>query len=209
VIRPLSKRLLVDANRRRDAGHDSIRMIEKQMIRLVDAINTGQWLLLKVKPHGLTENLINDGCDITLRFRVRGISELNGESVSDQDAMRRLANRNIWRLQLDVINICKREIETRFVTRRLSLAETNGHQYRAMSSTPIYDMSDAALSLGLRTFSNSCRLMPPKVVRSGSVSFDFSEVKIGRPRVLPFEIDVDPTDLYVSCYQGAIEAPSS
>lgn len=179
------------------------------MIPLVDAINTGEWLLLKVKPHGSTETLINSGCDITLRFRVRGISELDPNLISNRESMHRLVNARIWRLELDVINICKREIETRFITHRVSLAEKNGHQYRAMSSTPIYDMSDAALSLGLRTFSNSCRLMPPKVVRSGSVTFDFSEVKTGRPRALPFETDVDPTDLYVSCYHGAIEVPSS
>ena len=147
------------------------------MVPIIEAIETGAWLkaeCLHDRSGPQSEfNEINDGKPITFRLRAKAFSRINLGAIDQPEALKCSVDANVWKLDLEVVNLCQREVMSSLLGRRLVISDQDGFEFINSSDGHLRCFSRYAEMSGLEAFHYS--VLPPKIKRSGAFAFELPE----------------------------------
>lgn len=136
------------------------------MIPIREAIETGAWL---------TAEYSNGDNVISFRVRLTDFSKINLSAIDDNADLssRPALDSNIWRLGLDVVNLCKKELDYWFVDERLAVIDQDGYEFPVFKNHHLQLYSSYAEQSGMKAFFGNT--FPPKIKRSGAYPFELPD----------------------------------
>ena len=146
------------------------------MIPIKKAIEAGDWLRLELQPeHSSGEALIDmkgisEGLPLVLQLRFIEFTKIKLEMVDDSEKLSLPPSSNVWRLGLEVVNLCRRELPASLIGYRVVIADQNGFEYRVVRDNQLTCYSKYAKSSGLYGFQSE--VLPPKIKRAGSFAYE-------------------------------------
>lgn len=142
------------------------------MIPIREALDTRAWLTAEHESGGEVVNF---------RIRLLEFSRIELESVDDNPTLSCRLDANVWRLGLDVINLCKKGIHDVAVGHRIIIVDQDGYEFQVFNDPHLRCSSEYAKKSGMKAFFGTT--FPPKIRRSGSYPFelpdDLEELFIG------------------------------
>jgi hypothetical protein len=148
------------------------------VIPILEAIETGAWL---------TAEYSNGDDVISFRVRLTDFSKINLAAVDDSSALQFGIDSNVWRLSLDVVNTCKRELYYFCVDDRLTIVDQDGYEFPVFKDNHLRLYSAYAEQSGMKVFFSP--MFPPKIKRSGAY---------------PFELPEDADELFLAIKDGTL-----
>jgi hypothetical protein len=146
------------------------------VIPIKQAIEAGDWLRLELQPeHSSGEKLINmkginEGLPLVLQLRFKEFTKIELDMVDDPEKLRLPLGSNVWKLGLEVVNLCRRELPASLVGYRVVIADQNGFEYRIVRDDHLTRYSKYAKTSGLDAFQDA--ILPPKIKRAGSFAYE-------------------------------------
>ncbi len=149
------------------------------MIPIKKAIEAGDWLRLELQPeHSSGEALIDmkgrsEGLPLVLQLRFIEFTKIKLEMVDDSEQLSLPSSSNVWRLGLEVVNLCRCELPASLIGYRVVIADQadqNGFEYRVVRDNQLTCYSQYAKSSGLYGFQSE--VLPPKIKRAGSFAYE-------------------------------------
>jgi hypothetical protein len=147
-----------------------------QVIPIKKVTGTGDWLRLELQPeHSSGEELINmkatnEGLPLVLQLRFIEFTKIELDMVDAPEKLSLPPSSNVWRLGLEVVNLCRRELPASLVGYRVVIADQNGFEYRIVRDNHLTCYSEYANSSGLHAFHRA--ILPPKIKRTGSFAYE-------------------------------------
>lgn len=143
------------------------------MIPIREAIETRAWLKAEFSPANSLELDENNGGKISFRLRVTEFSKIELSSVDECAKLSCNIDSNIWKLNLDLVNLCKKEISIGVVSNRLFLVDDDRYEFQLFDDNHLRCFSNYAKQSGIHAFFG-CRL-PPKIKRSGAFPYELPD----------------------------------
>jgi len=141
------------------------------MIPINEAIETGAWLRADFRPDNSLEHDVSNGGNVSFRFRVSGFSKIDLSMVAQYEDLSVGLDSNIWKLDVDVVNLNKKEMVIDVVRDRLFLADDEGFEFKVFE--------DAHLSLHSKFDSRLMAFyilrLPPKIKRAGAYTYELPD----------------------------------
>lgn len=135
------------------------------MIPIREAIETGAWLTAEYNSY--SEDVIS------FRVRLTDFSKIDLAAVDDNSALKFGIDSNVWRLGLDIVNLCKKEIRYSNVDERLAIVDQDGYEFPVFDDDHLTLYSTYAGQSGMKAF--YAPMFPPKIKRSGAYPFELPE----------------------------------
>ena len=147
------------------------------VVPISEAIETGAWLKAECL-HDRTSpesefKVINDGKPITFRLIVKAFSLIDLAAIDQPEELKCSLDANVWKLDLEVVNLCQREVMSSFLGRRLVISDQDGFEFINLSDSHLSCLSRFAKMSGLGAFHSS--LLPPKIKRAGAFAYELPE----------------------------------
>lgn len=150
------------------------------MIPIQEAIETGAWL--EANYAHINDFRIQSGkTTLGFRFRVKNLEKIDLRSVvvDPEDLGYKMfplkldIDANVWRLDLDIVNMEKYEIRSDLFGELLGIQDESGNEYRNCQDRYLTLASEYAKLSGLERF--FATELPPKIKRSGAFCFELPE----------------------------------
>jgi hypothetical protein len=147
------------------------------VVPISEAIETGAWLKAECLhdrsgPESEFKET-NDGKPITFRLRVNAFSRIDLASVDQPRELKCGIDANIWKLDLEVVNLCLRETSTGTLRRRLVIADQDGFEFICCQDSHLCCYSDYSKQAGLNSFYGET--LSPKIKRAGAFAYELPE----------------------------------
>lgn len=148
------------------------------MIPVNEAIETGVWLRAELSPKYREDFEANEGESVQIRVKILGLSKIDlAKQILHEtpQGMHHMypPDRNIWALTLNIVNLCKRQIQTIQINPRLLLADEHGYEYSYLEDPYLSNQTGYGKENGLSAYSNCS--FPPKIKRLGSLPYELPE----------------------------------
>lgn len=147
------------------------------MVPLSEALETGAWLAVECPydRYGPSSEYddINGGKPWIFRIRVTGFSKIDLSTVEGPEQLKLPLDANIWKLDLDFVNLCLRESSSSYLCRRLVLKDCDGYEFVRCDDSYLSYYSDFAKKSRLSEFYNE--KLPPKIRRTGALAFELPQ----------------------------------
>ena len=179
------------------------------MIPIRDAIDTGAWLTAGFEPHGASQKEINDGDAISFQLRVTNFTRIDLAAIDEPEKLSCSEMSSVWKLDFDVINICRRELYVMHIVNRVCLSRKNRFTYRPFHDGHLSHCSTYEKEFGLRSTFSLGSFLPPNIERSGALPFLLSQPNAKRAGLLQFAESDDIDDLFINIYQGTIRGQTA
>ena len=174
------------------------------MIPIREAIDTGAWLTAEFEPRGASQDEINDGHTVSFQLRVSNFTKIDLAGIDEPEKLSCSAKSSVWKLDFDVINICRRELYVMHIVNRVCLSRKNKFKYRPFRDGHFSHCSTYEKDFGLRSAFSLGSFLPPNVGRSGALAFLLSQPESKRAGLLSFAESDDIDDFFIDIYQGTI-----
>ncbi len=147
------------------------------MVPIIDAIEIGAWL----KAECLHDRLgpesefkeINDGKPIIFRLRVKAFLRIDLAAVDQPEQLKCRVDANVWKLDLEVVNLCLRETSTGMLGRRIVIVDQDGFEFICFQDSHLFCYSEYSKRSGLYSFYGD--KLPPKIKRAGAFAYELPE----------------------------------
>ena len=148
------------------------------MIPIQEAIETGAWLkaecLYDRKEWRESEyKEKNGGNPLIFRLRLIAFSKIDLAEVDQPEKLSCSVDANIWKLDLEVVNLCQREVMSYFLGQGLVISDQDGFEFIRLSDGHLQCHSQYAELSGLGAFHYSA--LPPKIKRAGAFAYELPE----------------------------------
>ena len=145
------------------------------MIPIKDAIETGAWLQAQFRATKEGEPEANNGEDVVFRIRLKVFEKMNLRLLEEPEQLSNgvTLESNIWRVSLDFVNLCRRELKSFVPRKRIFLCDSDGYEFKVVEDFHLTIGSSVAKSFGMDTF--SLREFPPKIRRHGAYAFELPD----------------------------------
>jgi len=107
------------------------------------------------------------------RIRVTGFSKIDLSTIENPEQLKLPLDANIWKLDLDVVNLCLRETSSSCLSSRLVLKDADGYEFVRCNDSYLSCYSDFANTSKLSEFHGE--KLPPKIRRTGALAFELPE----------------------------------
>lgn len=146
------------------------------MIPIRDALETGAWLKAEFLPIYSWEHGVNDGEVILFRIRVTEFSKVDLAAVDECERLSCGLDANIWKLGLDVVNLCKKEFQPEIlIDGRLFVVDEDGFQFQMVGDNHLRGVSQYSKQSGMSAFAFFPPALPPKIKRSGAFPYELPD----------------------------------
>lgn len=135
------------------------------MIPIREAIETGAWLTAEYNSY--------DDDAVSFRVQLTDFSKIDLAAVDDSSALRFGIDSNIWRLGLEIVNLCKKEIKFTLVEPQLAIVDQDGYEFPLFEDDHLRYYSTYATQSGMKAFYGA--MFPPKIKRSGAYPFELPD----------------------------------
>jgi hypothetical protein len=146
------------------------------MIPIAEAIETGAWLKAECPndrswPQS-SYDAVNNGAPFTFRLRVTKFSKIDLAAIDEPEKLKICSlESNMWKLDIEVVNLCIREISSRHLGTRLVIADQDGFEYVLCSDGHLCWGSTHSGKLGLMS-----QDLPPKIKRIQAFAYELPDV---------------------------------
>lgn len=137
-------------------------------------MEAGAWLVAEFPAQNPLELDENFGQPINFRMRVTKFEKLEFTDFGDLDECFRWdISKNIWILNFDVVNLCRKELSPLTISNRLVLVDAGGYEFRLFDHGGLRCSSSIAKSSGMMEFYGGG--LPPKVKRAGAFPYELPD----------------------------------
>ena len=141
------------------------------MIPINEALETRAWLRADFRPDCDLERAASNGDNVSFRFRISGFSKIDLSLVEQYEALSVGLDSNILKLDLEVVNLCKKEMSILVVKKRIFLADDEGFEFQVFDDSHLNLWSN--FDSGLRAFYSLS--LPPKIKRTGAFPYELPD----------------------------------
>lgn len=143
------------------------------MIPIFEAIETQAWLTAELPPASDWERTFNNGEPIRFRLRATAFAKIDLSVVDGSENLSCRLDSNIWKLDLDVVNLCKRELPILVVCNSLFISDEDRFEFPYFDDCYLRLHSEYAGPSGMQAFYAGD--LPPKIRRAGAFPYELPD----------------------------------